>query len=65
MQLYNIWANGQHSKTTLQARTTEDALDLFCIHHGYASYLDYLWWCVRDGLVSPSPLNIETVQPTH
>ena len=55
--LFNVWANGQHSKTTIIADSIDDALDIFCSRHGFANHIDY---CQEKGL-EESDLNIQTV----
>jgi len=53
--LFNVWADGQHSKTTIIADSLPEALDLFCAHHGFIDHADY---CQAKGL-EESNLNLE------
>jgi len=55
--LFNVWADGQHSKTTIIADSLPEALDLFCAHHGFIDHADY---CQAKGL-EESNLNIQAV----
>lgn len=53
--LFNVWADGQHSKTTIIADSIDEALDIFCARHGFVDHADY---CQYKGL-EESDLNIE------
>jgi len=53
--LFNVWADGQHSKTTIIADSIDEALDIFCARHGFVDHADY---CQEKGL-QESNLNIE------
>jgi hypothetical protein len=53
--LFNVWADGQHSKTTIIADSIDEALDIFCARHGFVDHADY---CQEKGL-EESNLNIE------
>ena len=55
--LFNVWADGQHSKTTIIADSIDDALDIFCSRHGFIDHADY---CQEKGL-EESNLNIQAV----
>lgn len=55
VNLYNVWANGQNSKTTVRAETEKQALDRFCEHNGFIDYCDYL-------LINKSDLNIQFIK---
>ena len=39
--LFNVWADGQHSKTTIMAESMPQALDIFCARHGFIDHADY------------------------
>jgi hypothetical protein len=56
-QLFNIWHDAQHSKTTIIANDMNQALDIFCSRHGFIDHADY---CQEKGLTQ-SDLNIESV----
>lgn len=45
--LFNVWADGQHSKTTIMAESMPQALDIFCARHGFIDHADY---CQEKGL---------------
>jgi hypothetical protein len=53
--LFNVWADGQNSKTTIIADSIDEALDIFCARHGFVDHADY---CQEKGL-EESNLNIE------
>jgi hypothetical protein len=53
--LFNVWRDGQHSKTTILAHNMDDALDKFCQRHGFIDHADY---CQEKGLAD-SDINIE------
>ena len=55
--LFNVWADGQHSKTTIIADSMNEALDIFCARHGFIDHADY---CQEKGL-EESNLNIQAV----
>ena len=55
--LFNIWADGQHSKTTIIADNMNEALDIFCARHGFVDHADYC----RMKKITESNLNIEVV----
>ena len=52
---FNVWADGQHGKTTIIAVGMNEALDIFCQRHGFIDYPDYC------GEEKPE-LNIEEVK---
>jgi len=56
--LFNIWHDGQHSKTTIIAADMNQALDIFCSRHGFIDHSDY---CQEKNL-SESDLNIQEVK---
>jgi hypothetical protein len=39
--LFNVWRDGQHSKTTVIAENASEALDKFCRRHGFIDHADY------------------------
>jgi hypothetical protein len=53
--LFNVWVDGQNSKTTIIADSIDEALDIFCARHGFVDHADY---CQEKGL-EESNLNIE------
>jgi len=55
--LFNVWADGQHYKTTIIADSLPDALDIFCSQRGFIDHADY---CQEKGL-EESNINIEAV----
>lgn len=55
--LFNVWADGQHSKTTIMANSMPQALDIFCARHGFIDHADY---CQEKGLTE-SNINIQEV----
>jgi hypothetical protein len=57
-QLFNVWHDAQHSKTTVIAFDMNDALDKFCARHGFVDHADY---CQKKGL-QESDINIEIVR---
>ena len=56
--LFNIWADGQHSKTTIIAHDMNEALDRFCVLHGFVDHADYC----QFKQITESNLNIQAVQ---
>jgi len=56
--LFNIWADGQHSKTTIIADDMNEALDRFCARAGFVDHADYC----RIVRITESNLNIEAVE---
>lgn len=54
-ELFNVWHDSQHSKTTIIANDMNEALDRFCAHHGFIDHADY---CQEKGL-NESDINIE------
>jgi hypothetical protein len=56
--LFNIWVDGQHSKTTIFAHNMNEALDIFCAKHGFVDHVDY---CQAKNL-NESNINIEIVR---
>jgi hypothetical protein len=56
--LFNIWADGQHSKTTVIADDMNEALDYFCVRHGFVDHADYC----RSQNITESNLNIQAVE---
>jgi hypothetical protein len=55
--LFNVWANGQHSKTTVIADDMNEALDRFCARHGFIDHADYC----QEKELTDSDINIESV----
>ena len=55
--LFNVWADGQNSKTTIIADSMPKALDIFCARHGFIDHADY---CQEKGLTE-SNINIQEV----
>jgi hypothetical protein len=55
--LFNVWHDRQHSKTTILAVSMNEALDIFCMRHGFVDHSDY---CQEKNLAQ-SDLNIEGV----
>ena len=55
--LFNVWADGQNSKTTIIAESMPQALDIFCARHGFIDHADY---CQKKGLTE-SNINIQEV----
>ena len=55
--LFNVWADGQNSKTTIMAESMPQALDIFCARHGFVDHADY---CQEKGLTE-SNINIQEV----
>ena len=55
--LFNVWADGQHLKTTIIADSMPQALDIFCARHGFVDHADY---CQEKGLTE-SNINIQEV----
>jgi hypothetical protein len=55
--LFNVWADGQHSKTTILANSMPDALDIFCARHGF---IDHVYYC-QEKQLTESNINIEEV----
>lgn len=55
--LFNVWADGQNSKTTIIAESMPKALDIFCARHGFIDHADY---CQEKGLTE-SNINIQEV----
>ena len=55
--LFNIWADGQHSKTTIIADDMNEALDIFCALHGFVDHADYC----QFKKIAESNLNIQVV----
>ena len=55
--LFNVWINGQHSKTTVLADDMNDALDRFCALHGF---IDHRHYC-QEKEFEGSNINIESV----
>ena len=45
--LFNVWVDGQRSKTTIIADSMPKALDIFCARHGFIDHADY---CQEKGL---------------
>jgi hypothetical protein len=56
-QLFNVWADGQHSKTTVMAADMNEALDIFCARNGFVDHADYC----KEKQISDSDINIENV----
>jgi hypothetical protein len=56
--LFNIWADGQHSKTTIIADDMGQALDRFCALHGFVDHIDYC----QIKRITESDLNIQAVE---
>jgi len=56
--LFNVWLDSQHSKTTIIANDMNEALDRFCVRHGFIDHADY---CQEKGL-EESNINIEQVR---
>ena len=56
--LFNVWHDAQHSKTTIIACDMNQALDIFCNRHGYIDHAD----SCQDKKISESDLNIEEVK---
>lgn len=56
--LFNVWHDGQHSKTTIIATDMNQALDIFCARHGFIDHADYC----QEKNISESDLNIEEVE---
>ena len=56
-QLFNVWHDAQHSKTTIIANDMNQALDIFCSRHGFVDHADY---CQEKGLAQ-SDINIQSV----
>ncbi len=57
MSLFNVWADGHRSKTTVIADTSSEALDCFCARHGFDDYADY---CTTEEFQN-TKINIEEV----
>ena len=55
--LFNVWADGQHSKTTIMADSMPEALDIFCARHGF---VDHVYYCQVKELTE-SNINIQEV----
>jgi len=55
--LFNVWHDAQHSKTTIIATDMNQALDIFCARHGFIDHADYC----QEKNISESDLNIEEV----
>lgn len=55
--LFNIWHDGQHSKTTIIANNMNQALDIFCAQNGFIDHADYC----QEKNISESDLNIEEI----
>ena len=55
--LFNVWADGQHSKTTIIANSMPEALDIFCIRHGFIDHADYC----QEKQLEKSNINIQEV----
>ena len=57
--LFNVWHDAQHSKTTIIAADMNQALDIFCAQHGFIDYADY---CQEKNISEDeSDLNIQEV----
>ena len=56
--LFNIWEDGDYSKTTIIADNMNEALDRFCVLHGFVDHADYC----RMKKITESNLNIEVVE---
>jgi hypothetical protein len=55
--LFNVWHDAQHSKTTIIATDMNQALDIFCARHGFIDHADYC----QEKNISESDLNIQEV----
>ena len=55
--LFNVWADGQHSKTTILTNSMPEALDIFCVRHGF---IDHVYYC-QEKQLTESNINIEEV----
>jgi hypothetical protein len=55
--LFNVWHDTQHSKTTIIATDMNQALDIFCARHGFIDHADY---CQEKNILE-SDLNIQEV----
>ena len=58
MILFNVWVDGEHSKTTVIADGMNEALDIFCQRKGLNDHADYCAW--HD--LEESNINIEEVK---
>ena len=55
--LFNIWEDGDYSKTTVIADDMNEALDRFCVRHGFVDHADYC----QFKQITESNLNIQAV----
>ena len=55
--LFNVWHDAQHSKTTIIATDMNQALNIFCARHGFIDHADYC----QEKNISESDLNIQEV----
>ena len=55
--LFNVWFDSDHSKTTIIADDMNIALDIFCKRRGYTDHADY---CFEND-IDLSDINIEEV----
>ena len=55
--LFNVWFNSDHSKTTIIADDMNIALDIFCARHGFIDHADYC----QENNIDLSDINIEEV----
>jgi hypothetical protein len=57
--LFNVWHDAQHSKTTIIATDIDQALDIFCARYGFTDHAEY---CQEKNISEDeSDLNIQEV----
>jgi len=57
-EIFNVWHDSQHSKTTIIANDMNDALDRFCAQNGFIDHADYC----REKCLNESDINIESAK---